>query len=191
MKMGLSWWLRWQRICLQYGRPGSGISPGKGNGNPLQYSCLENPMDRGAWQDIVHEVSKSQDMTEQQYYYFFNEDMSLLNILSICSIKNFTEQTNGHGLHSLGHIQYLFCYWNCSSFHHWKLRKVGSCILLTWTFLSTFLVFFFLLSGTTKFLGLFFYLPHPSCEINYFSKNFDSFYWRMIFSNEYFSVRCD
>ena len=29
--------------------PGSGISPGKGNGNPLQYSCLENPMDRGAW----------------------------------------------------------------------------------------------------------------------------------------------
>ena len=52
-------------------------------------------------------------------------------------------------------------------------------------------LFFFLLSGTTKFLGLFFYLPHPSCEINYFSKNFDSFYWRMIFSNEYFSVRCD
>ena len=33
--------------------PGSGRSPGGGNGNPLQYSCLENPMDRGAWQDIV------------------------------------------------------------------------------------------------------------------------------------------
>ena len=30
--------------------PGSGRSPGEGNGNPLQYSCLENPMDRGAWQ---------------------------------------------------------------------------------------------------------------------------------------------
>ena len=32
------------------------ISPGEGNGNPLQYSCLENPMDRGAWQAIVHWV---------------------------------------------------------------------------------------------------------------------------------------
>ena len=36
--------------------PGSGRSPGEGNGNPLQYSCLENPMDRGAWQAIVHGV---------------------------------------------------------------------------------------------------------------------------------------
>ena len=40
--------------------PGSGRSPGEGNGNPLQYSCLENPMDRGAWRAIVHEVAKSQ-----------------------------------------------------------------------------------------------------------------------------------
>ena len=40
--------------------PGSGRSPGGGNGNPLQYSCLENPMDRGAWQAIVHSVTKSQ-----------------------------------------------------------------------------------------------------------------------------------
>ena len=38
--------------------PGSGISPGKGNGNPLQYSYLENPMDRGAWQAAVHGVTK-------------------------------------------------------------------------------------------------------------------------------------
>ena len=34
--------------------PGWGISPGVGNGNPLQYSCLENSMDRGAWQAMVH-----------------------------------------------------------------------------------------------------------------------------------------
>ena len=40
--------------------PGSERSPGEGNGNPLQYSCLENPMDRGAWQATVHEVAKSQ-----------------------------------------------------------------------------------------------------------------------------------
>ena len=34
-------------------------SPGEGNGNPLQYSCLENPMDRGAWRATVHEVMKN------------------------------------------------------------------------------------------------------------------------------------
>ena len=39
--------------------PGSERSPGEGNGNPLKYSCLENPMDRGAWQAIVHGVTKS------------------------------------------------------------------------------------------------------------------------------------
>ena len=38
-------------------------SPGEGNGNPLQYSCLENPMDRGAWQATVHGVAEL-DMTE-------------------------------------------------------------------------------------------------------------------------------
>ena len=40
--------------------PGSGRSPGEGNGYPLQYSCLENPMDRGAWKAIVHRVAKNQ-----------------------------------------------------------------------------------------------------------------------------------
>ena len=40
--------------------PGLGRSHGGGNGNPLQYSCLENPMDRGAWRATVHEVPKSQ-----------------------------------------------------------------------------------------------------------------------------------
>ena len=39
--------------------PGSGRSPGEGNGNPPQYSCLENPMDRGAWCATVHRVAKS------------------------------------------------------------------------------------------------------------------------------------
>ena len=40
--------------------PGLGISPGKGNGKLLQYPCLENPMDRGAWRTAVHGVAKSQ-----------------------------------------------------------------------------------------------------------------------------------
>ena len=39
--------------------PGSGRSPGEGNGNPLQYSCLENSMDRGAWWATVYGVAKS------------------------------------------------------------------------------------------------------------------------------------
>ena len=44
--------------------PGLGGSSGGGNGNPLQYSCLENPMDRGAWQATVHGIEEL-DLTEQ------------------------------------------------------------------------------------------------------------------------------
>ena len=40
--------------------PGLGRSPGEGNGNPLQYSCLKNPMDQGAWWATAHGVTKSQ-----------------------------------------------------------------------------------------------------------------------------------
>ena len=43
--------------------PGSGRSPGEGNGNPLQYSCLENPMDRGALQATVHGITEESDRT--------------------------------------------------------------------------------------------------------------------------------
>ena len=42
--------------------PGSGRSPGGGHGNPLQYSCLENPMDRGTWWAAVHKVAKSRTL---------------------------------------------------------------------------------------------------------------------------------
>ena len=44
--------------------PGSGRSPGKGNGNPLQYSCLENPMDRGAWWATVHDLQSQTQLNE-------------------------------------------------------------------------------------------------------------------------------
>jgi len=43
--------------------PGSGRSHGEGNGNPFQYSCLENPMDRGTWQATVHDLRKKESNT--------------------------------------------------------------------------------------------------------------------------------
>ena len=45
--------------------PGSGRPPGGGNGNPLEYSCLGNPMDRGGWQATVHGVAKESDTTQR------------------------------------------------------------------------------------------------------------------------------
>ena len=61
---GLPWWLRWWRSACKAGDlgliPGSGRSPGEGNGYPVQNSCLENSMDRGAWWAIVHAIAKSQ-----------------------------------------------------------------------------------------------------------------------------------
>ena len=45
--------------------PGLERSPGEGNGNPLKYSCLENPIDRGTWRAIVHGVTEELDLTER------------------------------------------------------------------------------------------------------------------------------
>ena len=50
--------------------PGLGRSLGEGNGNPLQYSCLENPMDRGAWWAIVPGVTKSQTRLMDKHFHF-------------------------------------------------------------------------------------------------------------------------
>ena len=65
---GLPRWHQWQRTCLPMQvrckrgefHPGSGRSPGGGNSSPLQYSCLENPIDRGAWWTAVLTVTQSQ-----------------------------------------------------------------------------------------------------------------------------------
>ena len=56
---------QWQRICLQEVQliPGSGRSPGEGNGNSLQYFCLENVTDSGTWWAIAHRVAKESDTT--------------------------------------------------------------------------------------------------------------------------------
>ena len=64
----LPWWLRPKRICLQCRKPGVipgwGRTLGEGHGNPLQYSCLENPMDRGAWWATVHAVTSARHLPE-------------------------------------------------------------------------------------------------------------------------------
>ena len=81
---GLPWWLRWLSVCLQCRRPGSnpwsGRFPGEENGNPLQYSCLENPMDRGAWQATVHGVTEL-DMTERLHFTSLHFPLFKLNNL--------------------------------------------------------------------------------------------------------------
>ena len=60
---GLPWWFSSKESTGKAGDMGlilgSGRSLEEGNGNPLQYSCLENPMDRGAWQATVHRITKS------------------------------------------------------------------------------------------------------------------------------------
>ena len=68
--------------------PGLGRSPGEGNDNPLQYSCLENPMDCGAWWAIVHGVVK-QTQPKQLNHNKTTCNFSLLEILSSEQIINF------------------------------------------------------------------------------------------------------
>ena len=67
----LSWWLDNKESACNAGDPGSvsgsGRSLGKGNGYPLQYSCLENPVARGAWQAAIHGVEKSQTRLSTQH----------------------------------------------------------------------------------------------------------------------------
>jgi len=72
--------------------PGSGRSPGEGNGNPLQYSCLENPMDRRAWQATVHGVTRVGHnlVTKERDVFlelscFFNGPMDVGNLISCSS----------------------------------------------------------------------------------------------------------
>ena len=70
--------------------PLSGRSPGEGNGNPLQYSCLENPMDRGAWKATVHGAAKSQTRLKR---------LSTQEYILIADVKQ--HQITKHSLHAL------------------------------------------------------------------------------------------
>ena len=61
--------------------PGLGRSPGEGNGTPLQYSCLGNPMDRGAWWARVHEFAKSWTQLRDSTFTFFH---NMKKLYAIC-----------------------------------------------------------------------------------------------------------
>ena len=57
--------------------PGLGRSPGEGNGNPLQYSCLENAIDRGAWRATVHGIARVRHITSLYYEVLGNLNFSV------------------------------------------------------------------------------------------------------------------
>ena len=89
--------------------PGSGRSPGEGNGTPLQYSCLESPMDRGAWRATVHRVTKSRtrlsDFTFTFHFPALEKEMATHSTILAWRIPG-TEEPGGlpsMGSHRVGH----------------------------------------------------------------------------------------
>ena len=66
---------------------GLGRSPGEGNGNPLQYSGLENSMNRGALQATVHEFAKSQTGLRDEHFHFFSKLITHLHDFRYCSVQ--------------------------------------------------------------------------------------------------------
>ena len=84
--------------------PGSGRSPAEGNGNPLQYSCLENPMVGGAWYVIVHGVSKSRTQPSDFTFTFFHFKVWYVQLL-----EEFKERNMHPGLGNW--IGYPHCFW--------------------------------------------------------------------------------
>ena len=80
--------------------PASGRSPGGGNGNPLQYSCLENPMNRGTWWAAVHRVTKNQIQlrahTQGKIYSSHNDQLPNFQNMNIATMGFLVAQTVKH-----------------------------------------------------------------------------------------------
>ena len=100
---------------------GPGRSPGEGNGNPLQYSCLGNPMDRGAWSAAVHGVSQSQTwLSDQQEIFFIMNRIYLYSFKESKGTKSFffflnlQHRINGQWLIF---FSVYFLFFGCSTWH--------------------------------------------------------------------------
>ena len=95
--------------------PGSERSPGEGNGNPLQYSCLENPMDRGAWWATVHGVTKRHHWSDLAHTHVTDYIFTwfLVNLYSLSSHQK-AYFIRGTLLHSLFYI-WFFIRWQVQS----------------------------------------------------------------------------
>ena len=98
--------------------PGPGRSPGEGNGNPLQYYCLGNPMERGAWWAIIHGVTKELDMTsttkqqqQQNAFYYFNEATVPMSFKELSIIYDFISLhwfLNGFATYELAEARLIY-----------------------------------------------------------------------------------
>ena len=88
--------------------PRSGRSPGEGNGNPLQYSCLENPVDGGAWSAVVHGVAKSRtqlNFTFPFHLHALEEETAIHSSVLAWRIPGMGEpgELSSLGSHRVGH----------------------------------------------------------------------------------------
>ena len=109
IEWGLPWCLRGKESTCQYRRCGfssSRRSPREGNCNPLQYSCLGNPIDRGAWRAAVHGVTKELDTTEQ----LNNNNTAYIGHNTVCFAHSLSDE-------------HLGCFWFSAYFrkHSWIL----------------------------------------------------------------------
>ena len=86
--------------------PGLGRSPGWGHGNPLQHSCLENPMDRGAWQATVHRVAKRHDWSDLAHTHIIIKPIKELKLREKWKMTHVTSRKIKPWLHTT-HSNYL------------------------------------------------------------------------------------
>ena len=120
--IGLPWWLSGKESDCNAGDPGSipgsGRSLGERNGNPLKYSCLENPMERGAWWAIIHVVAKSQTWlkwvsTHMCITHYVEQTFTYLLAIHISSLEN--AYLVYFPIFELAHLLFCYCVVCCCS----------------------------------------------------------------------------
>ena len=81
---------------LKFSIPGSGRSPGEGSGDPLQYSCLENPMDGGAWWATVHRAAKNQTQLRDFTFLSFLWDVNAIFKIVFSPLERMVQNSSPH-----------------------------------------------------------------------------------------------